>query len=39
MFEGKQSILLSALGALYPETVQLVTLADSGIKSFADLKR
>lgn len=29
---------VSALGALYPETVQLVTLADSGIKSFEDLK-
>ena len=29
---------MSALGALYPETVQLVTLADSGIKSFEDLK-
>ena len=27
-----------ALGALYPETVQLVTLADSGIESFEDLK-
>ena len=29
---------ISALGALYPETVQLVTLADSGIKSYEDLK-
>ena len=29
---------ISALGALYPETIQLVTLADSGIKSYEDLK-
>lgn len=29
---------LRALGALYPETVQLVVRADSGVKSFADLK-
>ena len=38
MFEGQKIDSVSALGALYPETVQLVTLADSGIKSFADLK-
>ncbi|MEO8281724.1 MAG: TAXI family TRAP transporter solute-binding subunit [Ideonella sp.] len=29
---------LRALGALYPETVQLITRADSGIKSVKDLK-
>ena len=29
---------ISALGALYPETVQLVTVADSGINSYEDLK-
>lgn len=29
---------LVAIGALYPETVQLVTLADSGIASYEDLK-
>ena len=29
---------IAALGALYPETVQLVVLADSGIESFEDLK-
>ncbi|MGE7023913.1 TAXI family TRAP transporter solute-binding subunit [Solibacillus cecembensis] len=38
MFEGQTIDSVSALGALYPETVQLVTLADSGIKTFADLK-
>ena len=38
MFEGKKTDAVSALGALYPETVQLVTLADSGITSFEDLK-
>ena len=38
MFDGQKIESVSALGALYPETVQLVTLADSGIKSFADLK-
>ncbi|MEK4228104.1 TAXI family TRAP transporter solute-binding subunit [Solibacillus sp. FSL H8-0538] len=38
MFEGQTIDTVSALGALYPETVQLVTLADSGIKSFEDLK-
>ncbi|MGM9948696.1 MAG: TAXI family TRAP transporter solute-binding subunit [Lysinibacillus sp.] len=38
MFEGKPIDTISALGALYPETVQLVTLAGSGIKSYEDLK-
>lgn len=38
MFEGKKLDNIVALGALYPETVQLVTLADSGINSFEDLK-
>lgn len=38
MFEGQKIDSVSALGALYPETVQLVTLADSGITSYEDLK-
>lgn len=38
MFEGKPIDSVSALGALYPETIQLVTLADSGITSYEDLK-
>ncbi|MFF5997006.1 TAXI family TRAP transporter solute-binding subunit [Lysinibacillus sp. KU-BSD001] len=38
MFDGQPIDTVSALGALYPETVQLVTLADSGIKSYEDLK-
>lgn len=38
MFEGQKIESVSALGSLYPETVQLVTLADSGIKSYEDLK-
>jgi len=38
MFEGKKVDNISALGALYPETVQLVTTEESGIKSFEDLK-
>lgn len=38
MFEGQKIDSVVALGALYPETVQLVTLADSGIKSYEDLK-
>ncbi len=37
-FEGKAIKNLRALGSLYPETVQLVARANSGIKSFADLK-
>ena len=38
MFEGNKLDTVVALGALYPETVQLVTLADSGMNSFEDLK-
>jgi len=38
MFDGKKIDSISALGALYPETVQLVTTEASGIKSYADLK-
>ncbi len=38
MFEGQTIDKVSALGALYPETVQLVTLSKSDIKTFADLK-
>jgi TRAP transporter TAXI family solute receptor len=38
MFEGQKIDSISALGALYPETVQLVTLADSGITSYEELK-
>ena len=38
MFEGQKMDSVVALGALYPETVQLVTLEDSGINTFADLK-
>ena len=38
MFDGQKVESVSALGALYPETIQLVTLKDSGIKSYADLK-
>jgi len=38
MFEGDKIDMISALGALYPETVQLVTTAKSGIKTFDDLK-
>ena len=38
MFEGNKIDTVSAIGALYPETVQLVTLANSGIKSYEDLK-
>jgi len=37
-FEGNKLPQLRALAALYPETVQLVTRADSGINSIADLK-
>lgn len=37
-FDGKALTNLRAIGALYPETVQLVVRADSGIKEFADLK-
>ena len=38
MFEDKAIEDLMAVGGLYPETIQLVTTKDSGIKSFADLK-
>ena len=38
MFEGKKIDSIAALGALYPETVQLVTTEASGIKTYADLK-
>jgi len=37
-FEGEALKNLRAIGALYPETVQLVVRADSGIKTFKDLK-
>lgn len=38
MFEDKKIDTIAALGALYPETVQLVTTEASGIKTYADLK-
>lgn len=39
MFEETGAVEdLVAIGALYPETIQLVTLADSGITSYEDLK-
>ena len=38
MFDGKKVDSISALGALYPETVQLVTIGKSGIKTYEDLK-
>ncbi len=38
MFEGEIIDEVSAIGALYPETIQLVTLEKNGIKSFEDLK-
>ncbi|MFJ5766226.1 TAXI family TRAP transporter solute-binding subunit [Lysinibacillus sp. NPDC093210] len=38
MFDGKKIDTIAALGALYPETVQLVTTEASGIKTYADLK-
>jgi TRAP transporter TAXI family solute receptor len=37
-FEGKPLRNLRALGALYPEQVQLVTLTSSNVKTFRDLK-
>ncbi len=37
-FEGKNLKNLRALGALYPETVQLVVRANAGINSFEDLR-
>lgn len=38
MFEGQKLDSIVALGALYPETIQLVVLKDSGIKTYEDLK-
>lgn len=37
-FDGGKLENLRAIGALYPETVQLVVRADSGIEKFEDLK-
>jgi hypothetical protein len=37
-FEGKPLKNLRALGALYPEQVQLVTLASANVRTFKDLK-
>ncbi|ALS78092.1 TAXI family TRAP transporter solute-binding subunit [Planococcus kocurii] len=37
MFEGEVIDTVSAIGALYPETIQLVTTSSSGIASFDDL--
>lgn len=37
-FEGRALTNLRALGAVYPNVVQLVTLADSGITSLEDLR-
>lgn len=38
MFKDKKVAGLKALATIYPETIQLVTLEDTGIKSVADLK-
>ncbi|WP_072580661.1 TAXI family TRAP transporter solute-binding subunit [Bacillus weihaiensis] len=38
MFEGNAIDSIQAIGSLYPETVQLVTTAKSGIESVEDLK-
>ncbi|MFJ7936208.1 TAXI family TRAP transporter solute-binding subunit [Sporosarcina sp. NPDC096371] len=38
MFKGDVVDNVSAIGALYPETVQLITLEKNGIKTFEDLK-
>lgn len=38
MFEGDKIDSIAAIGALYPETIQLVTTAKSGITSYEDLK-
>ncbi|RBW67472.1 TAXI family TRAP transporter solute-binding subunit [Bacillus taeanensis] len=38
MFEGHAINNIQAIGALYPETIQIVTLKDSGINSVEDLK-
>ncbi len=37
-FEGRQVSELRALASIYPNAVQIVTLADSGITSLADLR-
>ncbi|WP_456275733.1 TAXI family TRAP transporter solute-binding subunit [Bacillus sp. AK128] len=37
MFEGNAITNVQAIGTLYPETIQIVTLADSGINSIEDL--
>ena len=38
MFEGNALTTLNGIGTLYPETVQIVTLQDSGITSIEDLR-
>lgn len=38
MFEGNPIENIQAIGSLYPETIQLVTTAGTGIKTYADLK-
>jgi hypothetical protein len=38
MFKDKPQTKLRAIGALYNETIQIVTLASSGVKSLADFK-
>ena len=38
MFKGKQVGNLKGLATLYPETVQVVTLKKTGVKSVADIK-
>ncbi len=38
MFKDKQFAGIRGIAALYPETVQFVTTADSGIKSLSDIK-
>jgi TRAP transporter TAXI family solute receptor len=38
MFEGSPVENVRAIGTLYPETIQIVTLKDSGINSVEDLK-
>jgi len=38
MFEGEKIDEVSAIGSLYPETIQLVTLEKNDIKTYEDLK-
>ncbi|WP_062104423.1 TAXI family TRAP transporter solute-binding subunit [Bacillus niameyensis] len=38
MFEGEKIENVRGLGTLYPETIQIVTIADTGINSVEDLK-